>query len=173
MSGIAHSSRNAAQTRPRARSRATSTRMPAITPVRRHRSFNRSRDERKKVEMRFAHLKTIIVRAHAPAGPLGRESTSPPSCKPENPRKTHLAADAAPARRLRSTAPLTRGGEQSEHGLKNAQRRATPISSAFQHHRPTPGRPKRSVPDLAENSAIAVTSGGPLMVLGSTFAVYS
>ena len=58
--GHVHSNRDAVQTRPRARSRATSTKMPAIiaraligTP-----EFDKSRDERKKVEMRFAHLKT-------------------------------------------------------------------------------------------------------------------
>ena len=56
----AHSSRNAVRTRPRARSHATSTRMPAIMPARfvGTPEFERSRDERKKVEMRFAHLKT-------------------------------------------------------------------------------------------------------------------
>ena len=55
-----HSSRNAVRTRPRARSNATSMRMPAIMPAASwvRRNSIRSRDERKKVEMRFAHLKT-------------------------------------------------------------------------------------------------------------------
>ena len=56
------------------------------------------------------------LRAHAPAGPLRRARRIPPRrhrAEPENPRKTHLAADAAPARRLRClTGPLTRGSEK-------------------------------------------------------------
>ncbi len=92
------------QTRPCAMSNATSTRMPAImrvpsgTP-----EFDSARDERKKVEMRFAHLKTHLALSVCGCGASpahATSSTSRPSCKPEDPGKTYLAAETSRACRL-------------------------------------------------------------------------
>src|SRR5207302_5572028 len=68
----AHSNRSAAQRNHHARSRAISMSAPATLPGLSLAGFEQSRRERKKIEMRFAHLKRILrldrLRLRGPRG---------------------------------------------------------------------------------------------------------
>ena len=60
-------------------------------------AFARSRDERKRVEMRFAHLKIHLARANAASGPLRCARRVPSRCHRAEPQDAR-AADTRPAK---------------------------------------------------------------------------
>jgi hypothetical protein len=125
-------------------------RVPLGTP-----EFDRSRDERKKVEMRFAHLKTHHrferMRLRGLSG--ARDEFRRHRAEPEDPRKTYLAADAVLVRRLRrvtvprrlrldastkAAGPTTKGHAlELATAIQNAQMmsHARLVGGLLQHHR--------------------------------------